>query len=397
MRMMPPVRRAALLASFMPFLSSCVAEDKATAEGEWRIVGEPTVVIGAGADPEIALDNVTAAAHLSDGAILVVDGSSRLTEFARDGGYDGTIGRQGDGPGEFQWITSLQVGPSDSLFIFDNVWQRLTVFSSDRRPVRMPTFRVEAGVTGADGLFGVTRLADGVWVGTGAESTIFGPPDEIVRDTIVVGLLDGSLSRLRPLIRLPGRMSTSTMIDGRPIFGTPPFTPEVIFATWGRCIFFSTAEEPLIWAYGSDGELVTTFVGPGARRSITQEHLETRLKYDLRNASVADTARSRRLLFDIARPTHLPYFHRMEIDQWGHVWLQEYAPPWGVGRRWFVLSQAGEHLSTVIMPKAMKVFSISEAGVLGRSLGPLDEEMVELFPLRERPAQPATPLRECVV
>lgn len=48
------------------------------------------------------------------------------------------------------------------------------------------------------------------------------------------------------------------------------------------------------------------------------------------------------------------------------------------------------------MPRPITVYGIGEGGVLGRTRGDLDEELVELFPLRRRPAEAAGTLPACV-
>ena len=63
----------------------------------------------------------------------------------------------------------------------------------------------------------------GVWVASGDPSGVFDESDEIVRDTVVLRLLDGMLRDFRPMLHFPGRMSTTTLVAGRPLFGTPPY------------------------------------------------------------------------------------------------------------------------------------------------------------------------------
>src|SRR5687768_145368 len=73
----------------------------------WRVETEPVVTIGVveGA-PEYQLFRVRHALRLDDGSILVADGGSRELRF-----YDSTgrhirsIGRDGEGPGEFRVIS----------------------------------------------------------------------------------------------------------------------------------------------------------------------------------------------------------------------------------------------------------------------------------------------------
>ena len=64
-------------------------------------------------------------------------------------------------------IGSLGSGPEASLYQVNGA-------------VRLSAcFRVTGGVTAGDGLISVVRLADGVWVGRGAETVRSAPPYEI--------------------------------------------------------------------------------------------------------------------------------------------------------------------------------------------------------------------------
>lgn len=60
----------------------------------------------------------------------------RLFVFGPEGTLTGTIGRSGDGPGEFGMIAYHLVDESDSLFVFDMLARRLTVFSPTDAVVR---------------------------------------------------------------------------------------------------------------------------------------------------------------------------------------------------------------------------------------------------------------------
>lgn len=380
--------------------SSCVAEDGVGGSSEtWLVGADPAVVLGSlGSGPESSLYIVNGAVRLSDGRMVVANaGTSELRVFSPEGRHLTSIGREGDGPGEFRRITSLQRGPNDSLFAFDLFTQRLIVFSGDGRRARTATFHGTDGMTGSDGLVSVLRLADGVWVGRGHETLRTGAPYQLVRDTIAVGLLDPTLDHFEPLAYLPARMGTVRLQQERRAWRVPAFSPRPVEAVWGRCVFISTAESSSVSVFSSEGERVTTFEGPGSRRPITETDVESWIEHAIQVANVPEDrkAYNRRALADYERPTHLPYYRDMVADEWGHIWLQEYSPPDGWGRHWYVLSQSGELLSEVELPKRMRIFEIGEAGVLGRTVGELGQEMVELFPLTTRPSNTARPLAEC--
>lgn len=381
-------------------LAGCSPEHASTNDlpaGEvWEVGVDPVVAMGVnGADANESLYRTQAAALFSDGRVAVADGGlgrSRVSVFSADGRYLRPLGATGDGPGEFRWITSLQVGPGDSLFVFDSQWQRLTVFSPDGALARTARFQIPLKVVGSDGLSGVWRLADGAWVGRGMESVEDAAPGQIVRDTIAIGLLEGDLTGFRPLEYLPGRMSTR-VADGR--FGSPPFSPGVVSATWGRCVFMSTAEDPSVSVYSSDGQFVTGFQGPGRARPVTQEDIDALLEFRMKDAPEAAKPRIRGWVEEAARPTALPYYGQMVADEWGQLWLQRYEAPTGPGRHWYVVSQSGRLMAEVMLPERSRVFGITRAGVLRSTQNELDEEAVELLPFTTLPKQMADPLPQC--
>lgn len=367
---------------------------------DWELASTPSLEVGTDpSDPDAVLEVVREAVRLSDGRIVVANGglSSRLPVFSPEGRYNSSIGRRGEGPGEFGWITSLQVGPNDSLFVFDAGLQRLTVFLEDGQLARVASF-IPAGDVRGSGLLSATRMADGrTWVGRGRPRNLRGEPGVILRDTISIGLLDDTFSEFRVLADLPGRMTTTTVVGGLSGFGAPAFSPRVVHAVWGRCVFVSTGDDPWVSVFGADGRLVSTLEGPGAPRPVIGEHVESREEALLRYAPEDERPIIRDRFRAAAKTTHLPYYHAIIADEWGHVWLQEYSPPWGMGRRWYVLSQSGDRMGEVEMPRTLTVYSITRDGVLGSSHGEFDQETVELFSWASHPSEMADPLPECVV
>ena len=115
------------------------------ADEGWRVAANPSIVIGARAgDPRASLHNVQGVRRLRDGRIVIAnDGSKQLLFFDSAGRYLEAVGGQGDGPGEFQFLTALWLC-GDSLRVYDGRLSRLSVFDPDGRfarsvQVRLPT------------------------------------------------------------------------------------------------------------------------------------------------------------------------------------------------------------------------------------------------------------------
>ncbi|HSH74596.1 MAG TPA: hypothetical protein VLA09_02740 [Longimicrobiales bacterium] len=75
-------------------------------------------------------------AFLPDGRILVADGldNHRVMILDADGGYLGEVGSFGEGPGQFQGVHALGIGPRGLVFALDRSGGRINVFraTSDR-------------------------------------------------------------------------------------------------------------------------------------------------------------------------------------------------------------------------------------------------------------------------
>lgn len=364
----------------------------------WTVSSRPTLIVGLDVDtPEAALRLVNGAVRLPDGSVLVANGgvSPRLPVFSPTGAYVRSIGRQGDGPGEYRWITSIQSGAGDSIFIFDAGQQRMTVVLPDGSVAGTTESTIDPLTVGA-GLQKMSVLADGSYVGRGASRARAGQPYEIIRDTISMGLMDRDLTEFRRIARLPDRMTTTSLVAGRRSFRAPAFSPEVVHGVWGTCAFVSTGETATISVYDREGARVAEFEGPGSLRPVTDGHIELRAEATLLVAPEHEKPLVRRMLREEAKTEHLPFYSAIVLDEWGHLWLQEYSPPWGVGRTWHVVSQHGEHLGDVELPEPLMVFAIDRHGVLGAGRGPFDEETVALFPFDVRPSRTSPPLSQCV-
>ncbi|MEJ2678270.1 MAG: hypothetical protein P8174_04235, partial [Gemmatimonadota bacterium] len=100
---------------------------------EWRIAAAPTVDVGVleGA-PEYQLFRVSGAERLSDGRLVVANtGTQELRFYDAQGRYLKSVGREGDGPGEFRMGFGLMRLRGDTLAVFDWSLRRISWFAPD--------------------------------------------------------------------------------------------------------------------------------------------------------------------------------------------------------------------------------------------------------------------------
>jgi hypothetical protein len=96
----------------------------------WHLSDAPVLVIGVReGEEEYQLDRASASTRLADGRIVVLDGGSRqLRFFDSTGVVLGTVGMEGEGPGEFRNPTRLRRTFGDSLQVWDARLSRLSFF-----------------------------------------------------------------------------------------------------------------------------------------------------------------------------------------------------------------------------------------------------------------------------
>ena len=119
---------------------------------EWRLAPDP-LVIGTreGAAPYL-LNRTTMPAVLSTGTIVVPNNRSELRWYDSRGAYRRTVGRRGQGPGDFAQLWNAHAVEGDTLLVVDGGQRRVSVLDSAGRFVRAHQLPPMSFPTGASWL-----------------------------------------------------------------------------------------------------------------------------------------------------------------------------------------------------------------------------------------------------
>ncbi len=110
-----------------------VVSDPSASDATCAVGEEPLLVVGDREDdPAHLFGRVVGAARLSDGSVAVVDPTvNQVRVFDDTGEHLRSLGRLGDGPGEFKNAWLAWVRPGDTLWVGDHRPWRYNVFAAD--------------------------------------------------------------------------------------------------------------------------------------------------------------------------------------------------------------------------------------------------------------------------
>lgn len=355
----------------------------------WTLSPDPVLSIGAldGSDAE-TLYQVTDVDRLASGAWLVANGSTEeVRVFDADGGHVRTIGRRGEGPGEFVSLSSLFVLPGDSVAVHDAGQRRVSVFDTAGTMHRELTF--EALPEGTVTPFG--RLDGGEWgVRRSGRSIESG------------GSGRGGPTRNFELHAVAAPAGTGPAvfaeIPGSPgwVVATPTFTAlrslpfgagnamEVV----GDRFVGGLAEDPEVRLWDAGGVEVERWRILEAARPVTDQAWnalrirEEEAMSETAGDIPAELVEAYADFWDeVERPEFEPYWGRVRTSTVGEVWLSEHVHQPDEPRRWRVLDASGTLSRVVHVPEGFELHWIGDDLVAGVVTDEFDVEYVHVHRL----------------
>jgi hypothetical protein len=353
----------------------------------WRLSEPPDAEIGAlESEPSHQFTEVVDALLLSDGRIVIGDrGTRELRFFDRDGDHLLTVGRSGQGPGEFRRLHSIDRIRGDTLVVSEWPVGTLAWFDSDGTYLwntRLgPYWPGLAGWT----LFDGSLLADvyphsgyggeiEIWAGTGQEQS-FRPTGWIVRasrdgesvDTLrsvegeewfKVGRPGAGLALHPKPFALTTAVSSSR--DRIYVGGTGRHEIEVLRfdGTLERLIRWEDAGVPVS---GSDRETFNELV-LASRRPNVRPYYE-------------------RWFAEVTFPPEKPAFQVLATDSAERLWVRVWAAADSEVDHWLVFGPEGQMIAQVEVPADLRLVDIGDEYVLAVWKDELDVEYVRLYEL----------------
>lgn len=341
---------------------------------EWVVASEPLLSIGeVDGTPESVFDRISSVRLLPDERLAVADGSSTIRIYGAEGQFELGMGREGEGPGEFQSLGNLWFRDPDTLVAYDSRNFRLTSFltSGELLPESI-TLRADDGY--AEIYLG--RLGNGehavAWIRQGPRDR-----SKMTPDVMQLARFSSDGQSFTPL---------DTDVGMRRMGGPLPFSPHFIGAVIGDSVYHTDGLRGQIRVTSQSGVRVRTIQVAVEQPSLEEAWamLEARL----------DTSAVRR--FEDIRRTpgvdSIPAFSEILVEGGRRLWLKRYDPGvdshW-LGRQrtggvWLVLESDGTQSARVSVPVGFRLLDVRDDRVAGVSRDEFGVERVEVRALRRK-------------
>jgi hypothetical protein len=335
--------------------------------------------------PDLA--TVRAALLLEDGRIVLTDNAaSRLVFLGPDSGMVRSVGRRGDGPGEFRGFRGLWRCVNDTLAVRSGL-AGVQLFDSDGRFVRMnaaPRLRGGAvGVTFDCSFIVMPDAQAAAQKGLMAGDSMVLAWYDLRRDT-VVGAVTVPTPAREVIDYLGERMAV-------PI----PFAPRPVFTLHGDQLLVGLGKSAEVRVFDSQARLTRILrwtAEPAPLSRSDRDHYEQlRLQLDERiGAGMTDRTPAIR---KFSLPAMKPVYSAMRVDDDGRLWVRKYPDAWEGFERvhgpnlarqdpeWWIFAPSGRLLGSVTSPRNLRIMDMRGGMLLGLRSDSLNVPHLYVFPL----------------
>jgi len=349
----------------------------------FAVVGGLDVSIGGADDHAVALSNVTGVAAGADGRIFVADGQARtIYVFDAKGSVLDSIGREGEGPGEFRYLAGIELLPGDTLVTWDGWANRVQRFTGNGDFIDAVVFN--------DGMQDrAHRTADGTIFSVGRMPQVMkGSPTDFTvdRDTLALlhrlptGQIDTveiapGRERVQRILRMSNGSLATTMLDR-------PFGRDFLWAGTADGLWFGHNDVFRIRHVDSMGRPDREIRGSPLSEPVSRTDA-TAWKAALE--ANAKTDRGRELIekqFDPAvLPATRPAFTRLVAGESGELWVRAFEWDGTQAGRWLVFSKTGEYVGQVETPPGLRLEAVTRDRILGVARDQFDVPALHVYAL----------------
>ena len=369
-------------------LGILIVENRAPAETQalWTLDTSSVIDIGSQpADPNQEFSGFVIPVLLSDGRIVVANGgTSELRFFGPDGRWVKSVGRHGDGPGEFRDLGWLDAGAGDTLRTYDWV-RRLSVFSPEGDLVRPVSLHAGGEVWSPRPL---GMVADGRLVAQSQKAVTLDSKAGAGRDTVPLFALDLVRGVADSLGRFPSHEHLIHTGKGSVSAGSLPFGKDLHVLVHGSRVYVGTSDGPEVLVLGTDGRIERVVRWTAAPVPVTPADIEAYTEASIQEFGPGQEERRERHLSRLKQtpfPKWKPAYAGLLAGPDGSIWVRRYTEPDRSAPTEFeVFDSTSRWLGGVRMPSGFDPTRITPGAVVGLWKDDNDVQHVRVYRLIPR-------------
>ena len=279
-----------------------------------------------------------------------------------------TIGREGEGPGEFVFRTNLQTLPGDSLLVFDSRMKRVTVFPEGRHDSNRMTV-VPTYVSNLWRLGGSTKkhLALSLYLFSANEG-----PEADEEGNNVYSILDESAQAMEfdSILVVPSIDALVVRESGGIAVGEHPFGREGIVRVLpsGGFAYVNTGALS-VTVVDVDENQTTSFSYPTVSTPVSSEHVES---FTREQPFFAKALQER-------APYTWPPVVGLAVDDRDRIWVGLRGQPGDENWEWAAFTRDGRHVGSVRLPSGFRVQVATSDKLLGVASDELDVPQLRVY------------------
>ena len=336
----------------------------------------PVARIGvADGDSAYLLFGARGAARLSTGHIVVMNsGTNQIRVYDERGRHVRSIGRRGNGPGEFNGLQRIGAIRGDTIVAYDIYLGRITFFTPAGAVARtLPVHPFGNGVLPRAAGF----TADGRLLAHTDFNRQFSKGAS--RDTMLFALFDARGAARDTLGRYAGE-EIYTLVTPQAALRRPIAFGRTAFASArGAHIAIGTSDQLRFDVFTAAGRRVRTHNETVQPRQVRREEV-TRAD-QLWLSSIPERMRQGldRHLREFPHRETYPAYADMIMGTDGVVWLQEASAPGAMARKWTLIAPDGRKLRQVTSTMPLELLDVGRDYVIAWRRDDLDVEQILLF------------------
>ena len=327
------------------------------------------------AGPEYELFRVSSAVFTSDGGIAIVNrGTRSIRLYSESGEFERSVGRAGEGPGEFADPIELAVLKTDSLVVLDWDLMRISILTP-------------AGIFARSAPLTPTLLNP-----TGHLATLTVDPPFLIAFESIPTTMDLQMRDHHLVLALFDRAGVLTdtvatlpygqraLVDpATRMMGSPVFVSRGSFASSGHSLYLADGGAPEVRVFTGNAVLRQIIRWTPEDLGVEAADVTAYWERQLQNAD-AGTRRyieRRRQVLPVAET--FPAATGLFADTLGSIWVREYTRPTAESQSWLRFSPEGNLQCTMSLPIGTTILDVSPDRLLIRSRDDLDVEYLQIL------------------